>query len=134
MKLNLLPYEKPVSPPKPALPTGWESPIGWWQVEYESGTEGGDYNLIGTYFGHFAEVVFGISQNYGWKYRVTPSKTGILQKSPLWTAKRKRLLVGIPDGFNLRTFQNWLDTEDVVVKEGNLYKSFELQLANHLIK
>jgi len=62
MKLNLV--AKKEIPFSPFKVKGVEvvSPIGWWKVTTEGDCEGRSVRQCGTFYGHIAEIAFGIEQ------------------------------------------------------------------------
>ena len=135
MKLKLRP--KPPKPVTPSAETGWESPVGWWKVTTEGDVEGRSTTILGEFYGHIAEIAFGIPRNACYKYEFSP----ILNKAPLKkypsyfiNRREAHIQFGVETWDRVKTekgladIKTWFDSEDVTVHMSNYYGSFAIRL------
>ncbi len=124
-KLNIArPAPKVISPP---VKTGYESPVGWWEVTGVFGDEANSREVIGTYHGHVAEIAFHLADRTGWELIFKPVfhmvKSLPPKREKAWAASKTVVWIRLDtypipsnasDYLKELWFKNWLDCDDQV--------------------
>lgn len=122
-KLNIARPAPKVTPPP--VKTGYESPVGWWEVTGVFGDEADSREVIGTHYGHVAEIAFHLANKTGWELIFKPvSHMGTPPKREgAWTASKTVVWIRL-DTYQIPSnasdylkedwFRNWLNCEDQV--------------------
>ncbi len=125
---------KPTTPPVPKKPVvgSWDSPVGWWEVCTEGDCEGRSTATFGPYYGHVAEILFGIKENQCYGYWVKPVKMRAPRKRPTYTVARTKANIAMtffPSKLQSATaLLEWLDAPALGHDKCNYYNSFTLLL------
>ena len=146
MKLKLEKFIEPQKffEPPPKGSQKYANPIGWWKVFSDGDEEGRSARELGEYYGHVAEIAFSIEQDALYDYRFIPSeKTLEPENYPTYIPKRKFAHISLGVDSNtwgldrgqkrIEWWKNWLDSEDIVVKQSCFYTGILIELAPHLI-
>jgi hypothetical protein len=117
------------------------SPIGWWSVQTEGDVEGRTVCNLGTYFGHIAEIAFGLGKSPFYSYHFNPVKNTEPYTQPLneygpWVIRRRKVDIQLwVDSWGyvkttkgLGELGRWFDTSDILVERSNYYGCFEISL------
>jgi hypothetical protein len=142
MKLNIT--VPPKTPPKPVIATrsGWESPVGWWNVTTEGDCEGRTTDDLGTFYGHVAEIALSLKcHGYSLQFSPRPDMPVPAEVPTYVCIQTKGVHVALNIGSKTwdmagdrraKHFTEWFDTDDVVVRPGQYYASVFVVLAKHL--
>lgn len=143
MKLNItIPKNTEKTKPVIATKSGWESPIGWWNVTTEGDCEGRSVRDLGTFYGHVAEIALATEGcYYSLKFEPHPEMP-VPAVIPSYEAVNLQG-VNVTLGINSKTWDmdgvarakhitEWFDTRDVVVRAGQYFASVTVILASKL--
>ena len=141
MKLKIIPPAKHI-PNKIKLPekTGFESPVGWWDVTTEGDCEGRRTTKLGQHYGHVAEIAFYLANKsyYGLHFSPITEKLKKPSKRMHYMASGTTVNVqlNIDSGtwsmdklYRTAWMRGWLDAnEDIKVSDSNYYACTKIEL------
>jgi len=123
---------------KPVVPTGFESPVGWWSVTTEGDCEGRSTRQCGTHYGHVAEIAFSLADQGGYTLYFIPAlERDYVPPRVSYQAKGGEVHITFCNGFmrgydadvRATTVRKWLDAgEDIMVLKSNYYEAVLLRL------